>query len=78
MKFDFSIFEEALEERLKEQNIKISLTDKVIQAILNKSYNSVYGIRSLKQYFEKNITTQLSKLLIEMKVVPNNHVNIDI
>ncbi|CAF5089702.1 unnamed protein product, partial [Rotaria magnacalcarata] len=25
-----------------------------------------------------NITTQLSKLLIEMKVVPNNHVNIDI
>ncbi|CAM4773244.1 unnamed protein product [Rotaria magnacalcarata] len=69
---------EALEERLKEQNIKISLTDKVIQAILNKSYNSVYGIRSLKQYFEKNITTQLSKLLIEMKVVPNNHVNIDI
>ncbi|CAF5226884.1 unnamed protein product, partial [Rotaria magnacalcarata] len=78
MKFDFSIFEEALEERLKEQNIKISLTDKVIQAILSKSYNSVYGIRSLKQYFEKNITTQLSKLLIEMKVVPNNHVNIDI
>ncbi|CAF1153160.1 unnamed protein product [Rotaria sordida] len=69
---------ESLEERLKEQNIKINLTDKVIQSILKKFYNSVYGIHSLKQYFKKNITTEVSKLLIEMKVVPHNHITIDI
>jgi ATP-dependent Clp protease ATP-binding subunit ClpB len=67
----------SLEERLKEQEITISLTDKAIQSTLKKSYNPVYGARPLKRYLEKHITTELSKLLIQMKLAPHCHVTID-
>ncbi len=90
---------QSLEERLKEQDITISLTDKAIQSTLKKSYNPskiftsfteksinylfflflkiVYGARPLKRYLEKHITTELSKLLIQMKLAPHCHVTID-
>jgi ATP-dependent Clp protease ATP-binding subunit ClpA len=37
----------------------------------------VYGARPLKRYLEKHITTELSKLLIQMKLAPHCHVTID-
>ncbi|UJR29297.1 hypothetical protein I4U23_010511 [Adineta vaga] len=67
----------SLEERLKEQDIEISLTDRAIQSTLKKSYNPVYGARPLKRYLEKYITTELSKLLIQTKLAPHSHVTID-
>jgi ATP-dependent Clp protease ATP-binding subunit ClpA len=36
-----------------------------------------YGARPLKRYLEKHITTELSKLLIQMKLAPHCHVTID-
>jgi len=67
----------SLEARLKEQDITISLTDKAIQSTLKKSYNPIYGARPLKRYLEKYITTELSRLLIQMKIQPHCHVTID-
>ncbi|CAF2103970.1 unnamed protein product [Rotaria magnacalcarata] len=67
----------SLEERLKEQDIRISLTEKAVQSALKKSYNPVYGARPLKRYLEKHITTELSKLIIEMKLQQHSHVTID-
>ena len=37
----------------------------------------VYGARPLKRYLEKHITTELSRLLIQMKLAPHSHVTID-
>ena len=67
----------SLEARLKEHDITISLTDKAIQSTLKKSYNPIYGARPLKRYLEKYITTELSRLLIQMKIQPHCHVTID-
>ncbi|CAF1252716.1 unnamed protein product [Rotaria sp. Silwood1] len=67
----------SLEERLKEQEITISLTDKAIQSTLKKSYNPIYGARPLKRYLEKYITTEISKLIIQMKLSPHSHVTVD-
>ncbi|CAF4690135.1 unnamed protein product, partial [Rotaria magnacalcarata] len=36
-----------------------------------------YGARPLKRYLEKHITTELSKLIIEMKLQQHSHVTID-
>lgn len=67
----------SLEERLKEQNITVELTEKAVQSVLNKSYNPVYGARPLKRYLEKHVTTELSKLIIQMKLSSHSHVTID-
>ncbi|CAF1036543.1 unnamed protein product [Rotaria sordida] len=68
---------QSLEERLKEQDISVSLTDKAIQSTLKKSYNPVYGARPLKRYLEKYITTEISKLIIQMKLPQHSHVTVD-
>jgi len=67
----------SLEERLKEHDIEITLTDKAIQSTLKKSYNPIYGARPLKRYLEKHITTELSKLLIQTRLAPHSVVTID-
>ncbi len=38
----------------------------------------VHGVRPLKRYIEQHITTELSKLLIQMKIAPHSHIEIDI
>lgn len=37
----------------------------------------VYGARPLKRYLEKHVTTELSKLIIQMQLSPHAHVTID-
>ncbi|CAF4636844.1 unnamed protein product [Rotaria sp. Silwood1] len=63
------------DERLKKQDITVCLTDKAIQTTL-KSYNPVNDVRSLKRYLDKHITTELAKLLIQMKLSPHSHVTV--
>jgi len=38
----------------------------------------VHGVRPLKGYIEQHITTELSKLLIQMKIASHSHIEIDI
>ncbi|CAF0775838.1 unnamed protein product [Didymodactylos carnosus] len=67
----------SLQDRLQDQDITLSLSDKAIQLALKQSYNPVYGARPLKRYLEKHITTELSKLLIQSKLTPHSHVSIN-
>ncbi|CAF4128579.1 unnamed protein product, partial [Rotaria sordida] len=65
---------ELLQERLRERDIQINLTDALIEHILNKFYYLGHGIPLLKKY----ITTELWKLIIDMKILRNYRVTIDI
>jgi len=53
-----------LVKRLEERDITIEITDTAIDLILRKAYDPLYGARPLKRYLEKNVVTQLSKLII--------------
>ncbi|CAF1070677.1 unnamed protein product [Rotaria sordida] len=61
----------SIEERFKEKNIKISLTNKAIQSILQKSYKLFSGVGPVKDHIEKHITSYLST------VVSHGHIRID-
>ncbi|CAF4647755.1 unnamed protein product, partial [Rotaria sp. Silwood2] len=61
----------SIEERFKEKNIKISLTNKAIQSILQKSYKLFSGFSPVKDHIEKHITSYLST------VVSPGHIRID-
>ncbi|CAF0978921.1 unnamed protein product [Rotaria sordida] len=61
----------SIEERFKEKNIKISLTNKAIQSILQKSYKLFSGVGPVKDHIEKHITPYLST------VVSHGHIRID-
>ncbi|EGG19823.1 AAA ATPase domain-containing protein [Cavenderia fasciculata] len=50
--------------RLEQQNISIKVDLKAIDYILQQAYDPVYGARPLKRFLEKNIVTELSKLIL--------------
>jgi len=68
---------ELLVKRLEEKDIAINLGDRAIELILKNAYDPVYGARPLKRYLEKNIVTQLSKLILSGELNDHSTVHID-
>ncbi len=55
---------QALGQRLASRGIKLDVDEKALDLILGVAYDPLYGARPLRRYLEKNITTQLSRMLI--------------
>lgn len=70
-------FMDELNERLKEENIKVSLTDKANKQIINLGFDPVYGARPLKRFIQKNIETLIAKEVIKGTIKNNAKVVID-
>ena len=67
-----------IEGRLNNQNIKLELTKKARDFIIDQSYNQLYGARPIKRYVTRNLETLLATNLIEGNIKPNDKVIIDI
>jgi ATP-dependent Clp protease ATP-binding subunit ClpB len=65
---------QTLADRLKEQNIQLSLDDSGIDVILEHAYNPVYGARPIRRYLEKSVSTHLSRLLVSEELQPHTKV----
>lgn len=66
-----------IENRLKDINLKISLTDKAKAQLINDGYDINYGARPLKRLVSRTIETMLSKKIIAGQVKPDDIVTID-
>ncbi len=67
-----------MENRLKSRNIKISLTDKVKDYVINNAYDENFGARPIKRYVSDNIETLIAMELIEGKIQDNSNILIDL
>jgi len=67
-----------IELRLKDKNIKLNLTDKAKDFIIENGSDDMYGARPLKRYISRNIETLLAKEIIEDNIKFGKIVNIDI
>jgi len=67
-----------LNQKLKENQIEVELTDKLKEYIIEKGYSVVYGARPLKRVFQKVIENELAKLILQDKITPNTKVILDI
>ncbi len=67
-----------MESRLKARNIKISLTDKAKEFVINNSYDENFGARPIKRYVSDNIETLIAMDLIEGKIGDNSSILIDL
>ena len=68
---------EGINERLKEQYIKVEFTDKALDYIVDEAYDPAYGARPLKRFVQKDIETNLSKMILSNKVSENSTVVLD-
>ncbi|MBR2190870.1 MAG: AAA family ATPase, partial [Eubacterium sp.] len=51
--------------RLKEKELKVELTDKAKDFVIESGYDPVYGARPLKRFIQKNVETLAAKTILE-------------
>ena len=66
-----------VEIRLRDKNIKLSLTNDAKQAILNNSYDINFGARPIKRYIQRNIESLIANYIILDKIKINSNIIID-
>ncbi len=66
-----------IEERLKNREITINLTDKAKDFILDRSYSSQYGARPVKRFLQKTLETELGRGIIKGSIMDKDKVVID-
>nr|WP_314114759.1 ATP-dependent chaperone ClpB [uncultured Leptotrichia sp.] len=69
-----SLILDEINDKLKEQYIKIEFTDKALDYIVNEAYDPAYGARPLKRFVQKDIETNLSKMILSNEVPENSTV----
>ncbi len=66
-----------IELRLKDLNLKITLTPKARQFFIDSGYDEYYGARPLKRLVSKELETVLAKELIENNIKSNSSIEVD-
>ena len=67
-----------LQNRLKEQGIEFSLTDKAIEKIADEGFDPEYGARPLRRAIQKHIEDLLSEELLKGTIAKGQKVIFDI
>ena len=68
---------EDINRKLKEQFIKVEFTDNALDFIVNEAYDPAYGARPLKRFVQKDIETNLSKMILSNEIPENITILID-
>ncbi|MBE6149547.1 MAG: AAA family ATPase [Firmicutes bacterium] len=67
-----------IEKRLSDKKIKINLTDKAREYIIENSYDEEFGARPIKRFVSRNLETLLATEIINDTIKFNNTVEFDV
>ena len=67
----------AIQKRLNERAILLKLTDAAKRLIADKSYTPIYGARPVKRYLQKEIETQLGRMLVAGSITDGGIAQVD-
>ena len=67
-----------IEERLSDKKLKLLITDKAKEYIINNAYNEQYGARPIKRFISRNIENLLARKIIEDEIKYNSIITIDV
>ncbi len=66
-----------LNERLKDRELRLELTEKAKAFIADQGYDPVYGARPLKRYMQKHVETLAARLILGGEAVAGSIIRID-
>ncbi|MBU3180731.1 ATP-dependent chaperone ClpB [Clostridium psychrophilum] len=72
------IFLADIQNRLKDKNITIKVSDSAKQLMAKEGYDPVYGARPLKRYIENALETSISKMIIKGDINDGSIVNVSV
>ncbi len=67
-----------LEQRLKERQIKLAVTEEAKEFIIENGYDPVYGARPLKRYIQSKLDTLLARVILEKGVAPQSTLTVTV
>jgi len=67
-----------LEQRINKMDMALTVTDAALQKIAESGFDPVYGARPLKRAIQQQIENPLSKLLLEGRFGPKDHIRVDL
>lgn len=67
-----------IEERLSDKKLKLLITDKAKEYIINNAYNEQYGARPIKRFVSRNIENLLARKIIEDEIKYGSIITIDV
>ena len=73
-----SLLFEDINKRLEERYITLSYTPEALNFIAEASYDPHYGARPIKRFLQKEIETNLAKLILSGEIMENTKINLDI
>ena len=66
-----------LEERLAERQVKLDVTDRAKEYIVDSAYDPIYGARPLKRFIKSNVETLVARLIISEDIAPDTTITVD-
>ena len=63
--------------RLKGQNINVEFSSDLKEYIIDNSYNTTYGARPIKRFIQKNVETEIAKMIISSEIEPYKNYVVD-
>ncbi len=59
-----------LKKRLSQNNIKMEFSNNIKKYVIDNSYNTTYGARPIKRFIQKNIETEIAKMIVSSQIEP--------
>ncbi len=66
-----------IENRLEDKNIKLELSQKAKDYLIDNGYDEVYGARPLKRFVQKKLETLIARKILSQEILPNTTVKVD-
>ena len=66
-----------LEARLAERQVKLDVSDRAKEYIVDSAYDPIYGARPLKRFIKSNVETLVARLIISEDIAPDTTITVD-
>ncbi len=66
-----------LDSRLREKQLRLTLTDKAKEHVIDRGYDPVYGARPLKRYMQSAVETLVAREIISGNPEPDTNITVD-
>ena len=67
-----------LNKRLEDKQLKVTLTDAAMNAVIDRGFDPVFGARPLKRYLQSHVETLIARMVIAADVAPGTELTVDL